>query len=158
MISQTSREWLSWSERTEEISQEFLQFIILWVSFNAFYSDKYKGGDKEKVKEFAKENEGLYEKLKSGPMQKVLIDFKGTEEDERDSVVDARFWKDESKASFFGEEKQSATDFFIVIYQIRCNLLHGDKMPTDSNKRIVEWAYNYFKIFWEEFIKCKDIK
>ena len=47
------------------------------------------------------------------------------------------------------ETKDGHEQIFIVIYQIRCNLLHGSKLPdgskeilSDNDIALIEWAYD----------------
>ena len=46
--------------------------------------------------------------------------------------------------------------FVNVIYQIRCNFFHGDKIPFDKDdESLVKWAYGTFLYFWERFINTE---
>ena len=54
--------WVSAIGKFSELDyQDWFQFAMLWFSFNSYYSERYAhiGGEKNKIIEFAKDNEHL---------------------------------------------------------------------------------------------------
>lgn len=61
--------------------------------------------------------------------------------------------KNPKKIPFDGH-KNTCSEYFEIIYQIGCNYIHGEKQPLDNDDRkLVDWAFNSFYIFWKEFLK-----
>lgn len=136
----------------------FLRFAILWLSFNAYLNEEYGekiSGDKKKVLEFAKNEQvgNFYEDLLKDPnFNEVVSDFKATKIPERLFVEDMQS-RQENNRKLFDDNHKSIKDYLMVIYQIRCNFFHGDKIPYyPDDKRVIEWAYKYFYILWSEYL------
>jgi hypothetical protein len=130
----------------------FYKFTIIWISLNA-YINRYPGKDKEKVKTFAKENSLFFDNLKlnNNQFSEELKRFKHTKKGGRKSVKDMS--KKNSYIPFNGE-RNTSSDYFRVIYQIRCNYVHGSKRPVnEDDEKLVGWAFNTLSIFWKQFLK-----
>lgn len=55
--------------------------------------------------------------------------------------------------AYFNNEHKTCEDFFKVVYQIRCNLFHGNKeVENERNLDLVRWAYKYLNIYWKKFL------
>jgi len=137
--------------------KDWFKFAVLWFSFNSCYSKRYshKRGEKNQIIEFAKDNEALYKSLRTGKQadfKNVLEKFTETKfPEKRECVKDMR--PNGGVCVKFDSEHNSCEDFFKVLYQIRCNFFHGDKWPDfDQDKKLIQWAFEYFKIFWEIFL------
>jgi hypothetical protein len=130
----------------------FYKFTIIWISFNA-YINRYSGRDEEKVKAFAKDKSPFFDSLKSNNNQfsEELKKFKDTKTDGRKTVKDMS--KKNSYIPFNGE-RNTSSDYFRVIYQIRCNYMHGEKNPAnEDDEKLVQWAFNTLSFFWREFLR-----
>jgi hypothetical protein len=138
----------------------WFKFAMLWFSFNSYYSDRYSHirGEGNQLIEFAKDNKSLYESLLSDEQanfKNVLDKFAKTKSPSRDGVKDMR--QGSSKYVKFDSKHKSSEDFFKVLYQIRCNFFHGDKLPFfKEDKKLIHWAFKYFKIFWERFLERNE--
>jgi hypothetical protein len=137
--------------------KDWFKFAMLWFSFNSYYSKKYFhiGGEKNQVIKFAKDNKALYKSLLTGKQadfKNVLEKFTETKYPEkRECIKDMR--PNRSRCVKFDSKHNSCEDFFKVLYQIRCNFFHGDKWPdSNQNKKLIHWAFEYFRIFWERFL------
>ena len=136
----------------------FLRFAILWLSFNAYLNEEYGkkiSGDKNKVLEFAKNEQvgNLYRDLLEDPkFNKVLSDFKIIKS-HKGLFIEDMLTRKESDRKFFDDNHRSIRDYLMVIYQIRCNFFHGDKIPYNlEDKKIIEWAYKYLYILWSRYL------
>lgn len=143
--------------------KDWFEFAMLWFSFNSYYSERYShiGREKSKIIEFAKDYKDLYKSL----LADEKIDFKNVLEKftETKSPEKREFVKDmksnTGRCVKFDIENKSCEDFFKVLYQIRCNFFHGDKSSdSDQDKKLIQWAFEYFRIFWKKFLDEKRIK
>ena len=153
--------WLYSIEKfKEEDYWSWFKFAMLWFSFNDYYVERYSHIEREKNKviEFAKDNEDLYKSLlKKDNFKDVLSDFAKTSSPERTKVKDMR--PRSNSKTVFNNRHNSCEKFFEALYQIRCNFFHGDKSPFfEQDKELIGWAYKYLRIFWEEFLKQKREK
>ena len=64
--------------------------------------------------------------------------------------------KESENDSFINEDIESFEKFMNVIYQIRCNFFHGDKIPfNEEDEKLVKWAYRAFLYFWKYVLTNK---
>ena len=151
------RRWMEALKSFEKSDyKNWFEFALLWFSFNGHYSKRYSqiGREKNKIIEFAKDNEGLYEILltdKQVDFKNVLDEFGETKsQQKRECVKDMK--SNTGRCVKFDNENKSCEDFFKVLYQIRCNFFHGDKSSdSKQDRKLVQWAFKYFWIFWERF-------
>ena len=156
-----SQDWFSVSKNTSNVLPVYFQFIVLWISFNTFYSAKFKKGrDSDKVKEFYNDSSAqtVYSSLfEIGSQERmgIISEFKETNASlDRDVVFDMRFPRSKEKAKKFVSENSNINNFFDVVYQIRCNLFHGGKEVNDGcDEKLVAWAYKYLDMFWSEYLR-----
>lgn len=152
------KEWVEAINNFEKSDyKDWFKFAMLWFSFNSYYSGRYSNirGEKNQIIEFAKDNKTLYESLLTGKQagfKNVLEKFTETKSPEkREYIKDMR--PNGSRRVKFDSEHNSCEDFFKVLYQIRCNFFHGGKRSdSDQDKKLIQWAFEYFKIFWEIFL------
>ena len=142
--------------------KDWFEFAMLWFSFNRYYSERYSKirVEKNQIIKFAKDNKALYESLLTGKQadfKNVLEKFTETKSPEkRECIKDMRL--NRSRCVKFNSEHNSCEDFFKVLYQIRCNFFHGGKRSdSDQDKKLIQWAFEYFKLFWENFLKCEGL-
>lgn len=123
----------------DEIDQAnpFFRFVAAWVAFNAFYSSRMhkESGDWEKIKAFARVSEVADQ---HGKLLKTHVEYRNAVEVLRKkNVRDLRNGRD--------RKIQDIDDFGQVascLYQVRCNLFHGGKSPTNVRDRdLVDAAY-----------------
>lgn len=148
------KEWLDFLEyNPSESNFKLYKFAILWISFNS-YCNKLKGKREwDKIENFARTYEEFFNKTKKEHTFSSLLDkFNLTNKKEnRESVLNM---KDKNTKRYFKGSKDSCINYFSVMYQIRCNFIHGEKLPHDEeDTKLLEWAYDSFEYFWMEFIK-----
>ncbi|MDX9914130.1 MAG: hypothetical protein RBS77_06140 [Candidatus Moranbacteria bacterium] len=142
--------------------KDYFKFAMLWMSFNSYYSSRYKhiSGERNQIIEFARDNEEIYNSLLENEISDIVEKFRDTKDLEgnypREKVLDMRY--DSNGEETFNSNKKSLKDFLFVIYQIRCNFFHGNKGETIGNihdRNLIIWAYKYLDIFWNKFIEQK---
>lgn len=159
MSLENSRVWMEYLDHHFDECGNYFRFAMVWMSFNSYYALKYKNirHEKDQVISFAKENTDLYKKLMGDEFKNILQGFRETgwlfnKPGERDCVVDMRL--NSNNMVYFREGENSCTDFFKVLYQIRCNFFHGNKEVSDSrNEVLIRWSYEYLNIFWKKFLE-----
>lgn len=161
MVSDFNKDWIDFLEKgTYKDKIIFTKFVIVWIAFNSYYSQKYKhiNGDKNKVIRFSEDHMKFYEELrkKDDCFKEIVNNFRKTKSNDREFVIDLN---NERRKYYFNDVNNSSKDFFKAIYQIRCNLIHGDKCPSDAgDEKIVQWAFNSLFVFWKEFIRNAETK
>ncbi|MBP3687264.1 MAG: hypothetical protein J6J35_02740 [Alphaproteobacteria bacterium] len=129
----------------ERNKQKVIQFIFLWQEYNHKYSQRVPSlGDRAGALSLANcpAAQHKYAELKGSfisafsqipsshphntPRTKLYADYNG----EKDVMYDTHH--------------NSLEDFLKVVYQIRCNFLHGGKMRenAENDEKLVGWAYD----------------
>lgn len=154
------KKWMAVIDNFKRSDYEaWFKFAMLWFSFNGYYSERYSHirGERNQLIEFAKDNKNLYESLLSDKQgfKNILDKFAETQHPDRTSVRDMR--PNSQQSVKFNSNNKSCEDFLNVLYQIRCNFFHGDKLPFyEKDKKLIHWAFKYFKIFWERFLERNE--
>lgn len=124
--------------RTRSIP-EWCEFLRLWAAFNCLYGEETGGNERDRVMQ-------VVQRYLSEPRSQRLIDqisdaalkIVGTPPgDMRKDASDPQFREQTGRvaAAYLDSSKPSnerLASLMGVIYQVRCNLLHGDKDPDDS--------------------------
>lgn len=149
----------------------FDRFISLWISFNGYFVSehyqnakklqilRYGGGEpSEKMylyvighKRFYNE---IYSKIlqESIPFNSNLVKFDELLKNTMfpGAIADLRPNRSSKQDAAYFTDKADFKQFLGILYQIRCNLFHGNKSPdSDSDKEIVKISFNLLL----EFVK-----
>jgi hypothetical protein len=156
MAIESIQYWLTYKQDYPDV---YNAFFIQWILFNSYYS-KYKAGDKNGVIKFAKEHGDIIWKIGSlaGPAREIaevecVGDGKG-ESPPHKEVKSATIFlrtllgiehnricseacreakrKKCSNLRFAAWADNPASALLRIVYQIRCNLFHGDKLEYDG--------------------------
>lgn len=125
-------------------SDIFFRFIILWMSYNSYYSNKFpKKSDRACLILLA--NDAKTQKIYNTKKQQILFDFSQLKSEycfPRTFVKDMRVFSG-ARDAIFDKQHNTLLDFLNAVYQVRCNLFHGDKTPySDIDVSLVLWAYD----------------
>lgn len=131
----------------------FIRFMILWMAFNSYYSRTYQlKWDKAGVDSVGKELKA--QKIYNRNKEKILDAFSKIPSNycnPRIYVKDMRI--NTPQDAFFDEKYSELSDFLSAVYQVRCNLFHGDKPPnSDIDEKLVSWAYINLLEFLTEYL------
>lgn len=121
-----AREWL---ERGKQMSDPIDAFSSYWRGFNNLFSSVGQGQERDRIKSYLGTNispEQAQEVLNINTAQidyllsQPVIDMRGNGKDTSRSIE-----------AFHGaaDTKAKLSELFMVIYQVRCNLEHGQKSP-----------------------------
>ncbi len=174
---QIVKTWFERAKKGNKLYNYFDRFISLWVSFNCFFvSEFYKTAKndsgarepsekdylriiyteknyKNKYSELLNQNKKFKDELNtffkylngSG----YITHFKGKVADMRPNR------RTEINAQSF-ENLNNFKQFILVVYQIRCNLFHGNKNPdANGDIKLVESIFKSFIIFIEEIYRME---
>lgn len=149
--------WLEFLEKgLHANSSSFLKFAVLWLSFAGYLNQTYAEEWKEhnKLERFRQDNEEFYKELIKDPeFTRLLSEFSYTSTPPREFVMNLQDRRPEKNDYFKPEDQSDFNKYIEVIYQIRCNFFHGDKIPFDSNdEKLVLWAYKSFLYFWKTYL------
>lgn len=154
-----SKNWIEYLDNHFDDCLDYFKFAMVWMSFNSYYSIRYKhiNGELNQITEFIKDNELIYSELTHEvSFSNVVLDFENTKyldgSGPRKKVIDMR--NGSRKECIFDSSHNSFENFLKVIYQIRCNFFHGDKiLGNEYDKKLIIWAYNYLNILWKKFLE-----
>lgn len=139
-------DWINYLEidskyANDEDKNKVLKFIFLWLKCNDYYNNEYHDicGDKNKFLEF-KENVKIQQKYQQY-WEIFLTEFEAIKPDRQPKCYVINM-QNNNKVYFYRYDKSKLEDLLKVVYQIRCNLFHGDKEPYSENIKFVSWAYD----------------
>lgn len=137
----------------------FINFFALWNAYNYLYNELYNNikYDSNKAVKIA-DDDFLSDYYELDIKNTALEEFQkipsfNNEESIRNQVVDTRFNKiNHNNNAKFNDTNCSLKDLLNAIYQIRCNLFHGDKTPyNDTDIKLVSWAYKYLSLILHKY-------
>ena len=127
----------------------YICFIITWIYYNSYYNEfthnKNNNNDKEKAT-----NELNFHFVNNQFLSVILNEFQSIEgpadvmdNGNRVGVIDMRNEstgvRNVKRVDMAGSDLKK---ILLMIYQIRCNLIHGDKMrtPYETDEQLLRWA------------------
>lgn len=130
----------------------FIRFMILWMAYNSYYSNKYPTkNDRECINLLS--NDTHTQQIYDSKKQQILSSFAQIHSSycsPRNFVKDMRTSRN-ARDAIFDEQHNDLYDFLNAVYQIRCNLFHGDKTPySETDKELTKWAYENLLIILQE--------
>ena len=110
-----------WKERGKQEANSFDKFIFYWIAFNCFYSKKTQLSQESKIIEILQDDKSideLFRKLIVGK-EEMLKNLKN-----KCPILDER---PDHQGEKIEMPEFTFKEILPVIYQIRCNLFHGNK-------------------------------
>lgn len=132
----------TWLKKAKQEDDCFDQFVSLWFAFNALYNEFLYTSEKEAILDLVDDrryfiddrriNRILSSASVSFFKQRVIRDCKGLGRDTRQEQI---------KLNSFGPPKMKLKNLLLILYQVRCNLFHGNKMyGRDSDNEVIRHA------------------
>lgn len=147
-----TQKWIERAEKAEEVFDKADGFISLWIAFNGWMRGKFgeSKGDRELIEEVKKLED--MKNLFSGFKKNSHNFIKNLNELENFSIVNMKFIDDRSKDKKYDGTFESLID---TIYQIRCNLFHGRKGTTETEKdyKFICLAYDILSPLFKKYLK-----
>ena len=144
-----------WFEKGNIESDPFNQFICFWISFNALYNRSEGSSEKQRIEKFLKDHyrEEIDSILEEDDVTFFYTPIKNLHPRGRSISDTSRYVEKLEKAK---KPAKRIINLFLCIYQARCNLFHGDKVPREyRDQEIAAHSANILKNYLEAFLKCK---
>lgn len=161
-----------WFEKCGFEKEYFNKFICLWISFNCFFVAKFyeqasrvsknkEPSEKDYLSIIGKEYASNFTQVLNE--QKILFDNFKQVIDKKNwcpgMVIDMRPYHRNNKKGKAYSEIYSFNDYMDCIYQIRCNLFHGNKCPdNDNDLNLVKSAYTSLKTLIKKIYEFEQIE
>lgn len=122
-----AREWIERGKNSDDPIDAFTNY---WLAFNSLFFDEVNGDERAKIKAYLRKNSSEITAAKLLASHPTQIDYLLSQ-----PVIDMRGnGKDTgSNVEAFNTAADSLTkleELFMIIYQVRCNLMHGQKSPS----------------------------
>ncbi len=132
----------------------FFRFVALWVAFNALYASQNSGdyGDWDQVRAFAGEPEII-------DRHRLLL--RGNEKYKRAVLVlkERGVYDVATRRQRTISNAENLSQVISCIYQVRCNLFHGGKMPGNPrDEKLVQASYDLAALLLEPFLTNPAIR
>ncbi|WP_254172881.1 HEPN domain-containing protein [Planktothrix pseudagardhii] len=135
----------SWVSKAEQETDDFNRFVSLWFAFNALYNEFFFGNERRAIKDFIDfsrlqiRREALIEIFRDDSSlfftTRIIRDCRDTG---KDTLEDSYKLNDRRSTP-----KYRLKALLMILYQVRCNLFHGNKIyHRDSDKEVVRNAAN----------------
>ena len=130
-----------WQKYLNDFSNEpVVSFMTLWMCYNSYYNKFHNQTERQRACELSKNKNAIkiYEEHKIEILKLFMnIPYKNYSVRTFVENLSNRYNAE------YNENKCDLKDFLNVVYQIRCNLLHGQKNPSnDIDMSLVKWAYS----------------
>jgi len=156
MKPETKRRIEGWFYKSEP--DYFSSFATLWIAFNAFYKDYLPGrGDHETVSNIGGDKKlfALFRKLQESDSA-LRDNLKELAQELKDSPLTNMKYRRTHELPYDGGVDFSFCcykELIEIIYQIRNNMIHGDKDPeSQRDEKLVRLAYKILHSFMAELI------
>lgn len=138
-LKDIAKTWLNKAKQEEDC---FDRFVSLWFAFNALYNEFLYRYEKDAIIDLVDDRryfigDRRLNKILSSPSvdffkRRVIRDCKGTGQDTRQEQI---------KLKSFGPPKMRLKNLLLILYQVRCNLFHGNKMyGRDADNEVIGHA------------------
>ena len=128
------------------------------MKFNEWYS-KYGLGDSEGAVKLS-DNErvrDLYETIKCKFLNggdSISTGFKNIPLINNSNVSRKGLYrKNGNLLCAYNDEVNCLCKYLKVIYKIRCNFFHGDKLPSETNVSLIVWSYETLDVFLHRLVQ-----
>ncbi len=139
-----------------------IKFMFLWMKYNEWYS-KFGLRDSEgatKLSDDAKARD-LYEQMKDEFLnggRSITTGFKNIPLENNSNTSRKGLYKKDGKLlCAYNDEVNCLCKYLKVVYKIRCNFFHGDKLPSSTNVSLIIWAYETLDMLLQKLIREKII-
>ncbi len=133
----------TWYNKAGCAEDPYDRFICLWFAFNALYNEFLQGSERNAIGElvysnrYTLSNTSIHNILNSPCVeffkQRIVRDCRGSGRDTSESAAVLR------NSAFYPKKK--LYHLLRILYQVRCNLFHGNKMfGRDSDDQVVSNA------------------
>lgn len=129
-------------------ARKVIQFVFLWQEYNFYYNERQgrRGSELDRVLALGKDDEArrFYETHKSD----FIAKFSSIHSNVEHNNPRTKLYTDISSrgyVEYYADAKDTLEDFLTVVYKIRCNFMHGDKLRNEDvqvDVKLIGWAYD----------------
>lgn len=155
-----TEDWLSYLNISDisDKNIKVIKFIFLWMKYNEWYS-KFELRDSEGATKLSDDAEArnLYEQMKDEFLSggcNVTTGFKNIPLENGNRTHREGLYKNNGKLlCAYNDGVNCLCKYLKVVYKIRCNFFHGDKLPSDTNVSLIIWAYETLDMLLQKLIR-----
>lgn len=155
-----TEDWLSYLHisNISDKNIKVIKFMFLWMKYNEWYS-KFGLGDSEGATKLSddKNARNLYEQVKNEFLNggsHITKGFINIPLESTNSISRKGLYKDNGKIlCAYNDKVNCLCKYLKVVYKIRCNFFHGDKLPSDTNVSLIIWAYETLDMLLQKLIR-----
>ena len=109
-------------------------FVFLYMQLNTCCNDKFGSntGDRKKMVECLSNESKIIDRY-NAEKDDIMRNFNN----EREFIKNCK----NNRKIYYNTGHNTLKDFLNIIYNIRCNMFHGEKEPTIDNIKLIAWAY-----------------
>lgn len=140
----TVTDWMDWLgihqlEDREEVG--VLRFIFLWMKYNNWYAQKYNLRDSQGAVRLSQDilASQIYEKYFKESFLEAFQRIETASSNPREGLYKGNGRREEIIAPFT-VGSACLCKFLQLIYKIRCNFFHGEKVPSTIDVKLICWA------------------
>jgi len=130
----------TWFEKANQAEDHYDRFVYLWFALNALYNEFFTGSERKAISDliysddYRLNNSKINEILNIPEVEffknRIIRDCRGNG---RDTCAYAAILKSNSYS-----HKKKLDNLLKILYQVRCNLFHGNKMfGRDSDDEVI---------------------
>lgn len=151
-----------WVEKSRDETDNFDRFVYGFFAFNALYSEHYTGESSERyaIKEFLNDNfvghESEFKAIFELPEYEYFCNRRPIKNMRYDPNSGQGYQDTRRETEAIKEKvlKKSTKAMIMILYQIRCNLFHGEKsFANESDREVMRNASELLLRYNEIFIK-----
>ena len=146
-----------WYRKAISADDDYERFVFLWFAFNALYNEFFSGSERKAIGDlvytdrYRINNARIKDILETSHaeffQERIIRDCRGNGLDTSESAAVLR-------SSDYSQKKR-LRNLLIILYQVRCNLFHGNKMfGRDSDDEVMINAAFVLTGIIEAFLKA----
>lgn len=155
-----TEDWLSYLNISDISDKNIkaIKFIFLWMKYNEWYS-KFGLGDSEGAMKLSddKNARDLYEQIKNEFLnggRSITTGFKKIPLENNSTISREGLYKKNGRLMCaYNDEVNCLCKYLKVVYKIRCNFFHGEKIPSNTNVSLIIWAYETLDMLLQKLVK-----
>lgn len=155
---------MSWLKKAENEHDVFDKFVSLWFVLNALYNEFFSSSERYAIKEFI--DHKYNQRVNNTKIKQLLSDTNVTFfkhriiRDIRGNLNNSGSYREDTKENariLSGSDypvNRRLKELLMILYQVRCNLFHGDKMYNrESDMTVISSAANVLMIVLKEYLQ-----
>ena len=130
--------------RNDKNKADIIKFMFMCMQCNEYCNIEY-GRDISDAKKIKLLSDNIKLKFIYDDYKEMFIKSFSElkcDNNQRTYVKDMRYPDKPREYKYYNSRNDNLKNFLNVVYQIRCNLFHGEKEPTSEDITLISWAYD----------------